>query len=267
MNNPDIYGMIIGATIVLLILLCFIISFVFIYKSRQNRYQLEMKEAKEQYKQEILTTQLEIKEQTLRMISQELHDNFGQVLSLAILSLSAIEFNDPANGMQKVENISELLRRLVQDLRDLSKSLDSENISKAGLPAIIKFEMDMLEKTGVYKVSFQMNGIEQRLEASRETVVYRMVQESLNNIIKHAKASSIAIELNYLDDMLYIDITDDGKGFDMNAVNNTEFGKTGAGLSNMKKRAALINARFDITSTPVTGTAIKITIPFVLQTP
>src|SRR5580698_3870833 len=93
-NNADIVIIIISATVVLFILLTFIIVFIFMYKSRQARNELEIKGIEEKYNQEILKTQLEIQEQTLKNISEEIHDNMGQVLSLVVLNLSAIEFTD-----------------------------------------------------------------------------------------------------------------------------------------------------------------------------
>lgn len=111
MNNQDVLITVIAATALLVILLCFIVSFVLLYKHRQNRHQSEMQHVQEQYDQEILKTQLEIKEQTLKMISDELHDNFGQILSLIVLNLSAVEFDDIEDGHKRVENATQLLKK------------------------------------------------------------------------------------------------------------------------------------------------------------
>jgi two-component system NarL family sensor kinase len=134
-TNYDIYVMIIGVTVVLLILICFIVSFLFIYKNRQVRHQMEVKGIQEKYNQEILKTQLEIKEQTLKNISEEIHDNVGQVLSLAVVNLSAIDFNDVSKAESRVESISVLVKKAVSDLRNLSKTLDNEYAS-APSPAL-----------------------------------------------------------------------------------------------------------------------------------
>lgn len=254
--------MVVGGTIVLLILLCFIISFLFLYKNRQNRHQLEMEKVKEQYNQEILKTQLEIKEQTLRNISEELHDNFGQVLSLVILNLSAIDFSEPDQAEAKVEAVTQLVIKVIADLRNLSKTLDPENISKFGLPSVIRFESDMLEKTGLYKVAFTVDGSERKLELSKEIIVYRIVQETLNNIIKHARTNSVTIALRYRDDRLDIEIADNGRGFDLSRVDDPDFHNRGSGLYNMRKRSELINASLDIQSIPEKGTCVSMSIPF-----
>jgi two-component system NarL family sensor kinase len=260
-SNNDIYVMIITVTVVLLILLIFIVSFLFIYKNKQARHRVEIESVKEKYNQEILKTQLEIKEQTLKNISEEIHDNVGQVLSLVVLSLSAIELSDTVKAAAKIENTTRLVEKVVADLRNLSKTLDSDNIANLGLPAVIKFELELLEKTGVYRASLNLSGVEKKLNGSKEIVVYRIIQESLNNIIKHAKATTIKINLDFSDTQLQIGITDNGKGFSATKMDEKNIYKSGAGIKNMKKRANLIGGSLDIKSVPSVGTTVSVTIP------
>ena len=111
-DNTDIIILIISATVALLILLTFIIVFMFIYKNRQARNDLVLKGVEEKYNQEILKTQLEIREQTLKNISEEIHDNMGQVLSLVVLNLSSVEFEDPPAAASKVERSTHLVKKV-----------------------------------------------------------------------------------------------------------------------------------------------------------
>lgn len=260
-TDNDIYIMIISFTVVLLILLIFIVSFLFIYKSRQVRYRTEMESVTEKYNQEILKTELEIKEQTLKNISEEIHDNVGQVLSLAVINLSAIELTDISGAAAKIENITQLVEKAIGDLRNLSKTLDAENIATLGLAAIIKFELDLLEKTGIYRTSLKFSGDEKRLNGHKELLLYRIIQESLNNVIKHAKASSVNIELGFSDTKLFIEITDDGIGFNVSDTGIKSIYENGAGIKNMKKRAGLIGVFLSIKSVPSVGTIISMTVP------
>jgi signal transduction histidine kinase len=261
-TDNDIYIMIISVTVVLLILLVFIVSFLFIYKSRQARHQAEMESVKEKYNQEILKSELEIKEQTLKNISEEIHDNVGQVLSLVVLNLSAIELGNPVKAAVKIENTIKMVEKAVADLRNLSKTLDAENIANLGLSSIIKFELELLEKTGVYQTALEISGEEKRLNGQKELVLYRIIQESLNNIIKHAKANFINIILNFSKTKLLIEITDDGIGFDISKNVHKNIYRNGAGINNMKRRAGLISGHFEIKSIPSIGTTILMTIPF-----
>ena len=270
-NDSDIFIMMISGTIVLLIMLCFIISFLFIYKSRQARNNFEMAGVKQHYDNEILKTQLEIKEQTLKNISEEIHDNMGQVLSLVVLNLSSVELENPGAALTKIETSTNLVRKVVADLRNLSKSLDSDNIAGTGLIPLVRFELDMLEKTGLYHTSFQQEGTARRLLLSHEIIVYRIIQESLNNIIKHAGATAIAILMLFRDDQLRMVISDNGKGFAHDpmgfatGIASDDPGRNGAGLRNMKNRARLMAATLDIHSLPDQGTTITMTIPLERQ--
>ena len=261
-NNDDIFITIISVTAVLLILLIFIVSFLLMYKNRQQKHRREMELAEEKYKREILQTQLEIKEQTMKNIAEEIHDNVGQLLSLVVVSLSGIEVSDPAKAAEKIEHSIGIVEKAVGDLRNLSKSLDPENVADLGLPVLVKFELDMLEKTGAYKTSFNMSGNEKRLNKGSELVVYRIIQESLNNIMKHAKANSISISLDFSSDRLALNIIDNGKGFSVEEVGGRTITKSGAGLRNMKNRTNLIGGSFEISSVPLQGTTISMSIPF-----
>ncbi len=262
-NNYDIIIIIVSATIALMILLGFLISFLFIYKARQAKNNTEMKSVAERYQKEILMTQLEIREQTLKNISQEIHDNMGQVLSLVVLNLSSVEWTDPVADATKIENSTKLVKKVVNDLRNLSKTLDSDNMEKVGLCAIIRYELELLEKTGQYRTRFNQTGKEWRLEHSRETVAYRIVQESLSNVIRHAKATAVDINIEFTESQLSIAIRDYGIGFDPETA--TGLGSpspNGAGLNNMGNRARLIGAELAIVSSPGAGTQVVLTIPF-----
>lgn len=260
--DQDIFTTVMAVTMVLLLLLGFIVSFIFIYNKRQIRHKIEMSLVKERYTQEILQTELEIKEQTLKNLSEEIHDNVGQVLSLAILNLSAIDLNDHDKAAIKIERITGLVEKAIADLRNLAKTMDAETIADTGLAVFVRLELDMLAKTGVYQTSFSLTGKERRLEGSREIVLYRMVQESINNIVKHSRATDIKIDMEYQEDGLVISIADNGKGFDMNNLSGRDIQKAGTGLKNMKNRASIIKASIDISSVILSGTRVKITVPF-----
>ncbi|MFT3680933.1 MAG: sensor histidine kinase [Ferruginibacter sp.] len=261
-STNDIFIMIISISVVLLLLIVFIVSFLFIYQKRQLRHQLEIETVKEQVSQEILKAQLEIKEQTLTNIAEDIHDNVGQVLSLVVLTLSAVDTDDKESANQKIENTMKLVEKAVADLRNLSKKMDAENIISGGLLPVIKMELDMISKTGFYHTNFQYAGIERRIDTEKELILYRVVQECLNNIIKHAKANRININLRYEPLAFCMEITDNGTGFDQTAVAGKEIGKKGAGLNNMKRRIGLIGGEFEIRTAAGKGTDIIISIPY-----
>jgi two-component system, NarL family, sensor kinase len=261
-SNNDIFIMIISVTVVLLLLLIFIVSFLFIYKNRQMRHRVEMESVKEKYNEEILKTRLEIKEQTLKNLAEEIHDNVGQVLSLVVLNLSGMELTDTEKTAAKIESTTRLVQKAVADLRNLSKTLDADNIADVGLVSIVQFELELLEKTGVYKTSFKLSGEEKRLNVHKELLMYRVIQESFNNIIKHAGASAVDVVMDFSALQLCIEVKDNGTGFDTSAANGKNIYSNGAGLKNMNKRTNLTGGVFTVKSVPSMGTTISMTIPF-----
>jgi signal transduction histidine kinase len=245
-------------TVLLVIVAAGIIVFVLIYQKKQFQYLSERKQLKADYEKEILESRLEIQEQTMKSISQEVHDNVGQVLSVAKLNLNMIRLNDPDPAAQeKINNVSELLQKAIQDLRDLSKSLHSDVIAEKGLLKAIENEFSILKKTGAYVITLNVEGDYYHLPEQKELILFRIFQEIINNIIKHAKASAIDVQISFHPQQLMLCIRDNGVGFHMADIDT---GK-GLGLRNIINRSQLIGALHSIDSRPAKGTTIKITLP------
>jgi len=259
-QSTDIYIMIIGATTLLVLLLATIVSLLFIYQNRQIKSQLAMKKAKVEYAQELLKTQLEIREQTLKHISEEIHDNVGQILSLANVGLTSLDLSPDDPIKNKIDNVMGLISKSIVDLRNLSKTLDPENIMNASLRECLQFELALLERVGAYQTHFHVSGQEVHIDASRQLLIYRIVQESINNIIKHAKASRVAIFLAYQGDGLHIRIDDDGVGFGSKLHEDAWDLTHGSGLRNMKNRAKFIGGEVTILAGSPTGTSVNLTV-------
>jgi two-component system NarL family sensor kinase len=250
---------IIATSIVLLVLGVFIITFlvIFFLRQKQNKMAKEAREA--EFVQELLQAQLEIQEQTLKNISQEIHDNIGQMLSLAKLNLALVE-TDETNP--RISDSHQLVSKAIQDLRDLSKSLDTDYVMQMGLPRAIEYELEMINKTGISKTNFQLEGQTKRIDKQKELILFRIVQESLNNIIKHAEAKHINVVLNYNDTGLSLSIHDDGKGVDLTPLNEETNSAFGLGIRNMHNRARLIGANFNMHSVLQEGTNVSIQLPY-----
>src|SRR5450631_1309035 len=258
------YEIITGIIVVTFILLLagfFIIILVAINNRRKKRHIDEKKLMQSKFQQEILHTQLEIQEQTLKNISQEVHDNIGQALSLAKFNLGTIDTGNPEKLRQKIDDSKNLVGKAIQDLRDLAKSLNTDYVVQMGLARSIEYEMEMIRKTGVFETSFEITGNVCQLEKQKELILFRIVQETLNNIIKHSKASRIGVELSYEPDLFQLSLKDDGVGFDMVRFENNGQLPGGLGIHNMQNRAQLINAEFSISSKPGEGTSVYLKLP------
>jgi signal transduction histidine kinase len=235
---------------VVVLLLGFIIFFITIYHKKQVQFLKEQERMKFAFQQELLHSQLEIQEQTLKTISQEIHDNINQMLSLAKLNLALAdaETTNPHPQQQKISDSFQLVKKSLQDLRHLSHSLNADYVSEMGLQRAIEYELEMINKTGIMNVILLAEGTLRRLDQQKELIFFRIVQESLNNIIKHADATRVEINIQYLIKEIILTISDNGKGVDMSSLKASPNGSMGMGIRNMNSRARLIGAAFNINS-------------------
>jgi len=254
---------VISVTLGFLLLGGFIIFFIVLNRFRINKHIREKKDMENIFSQTLLQTQLEIQEQTLKTISQEIHDNIGQVLSLAKLNLNTIDITKQDELLEKISGSKQLVSKAIQDLRDLSKSLNTDNIAAIGLLRAIEYELDLIKKAGEHQTVLEINGSIIRPDPQKELIVFRIVQELLNNIIKHAEAKLIKVQANYSSAELELTISDDGKGFNLEPIEkeeNTDNG-SGLGIRNMHNRAKLIGADFTMNSIGGQGTTVKLKLP------
>lgn len=244
--------------LLIIILVSFIAVISFSYQKKQNAFQSQLERIRSNYEKELLKSQLEMQEQTFQYISQEIHDNIGQFLSLAKLHLNTLNFSNLEMTRKQVANSIDLLTRALDDLRDLSKSLSLDIIKNGGLTAAIDQQVVQLKKLEFPEIIYSIRGDYQFLDEQKEIFLLRILQEAINNIVRHAQAGKIEIILSYCDNNLSMMIRDNGKGFDMAAIRNTG----SSGINNMKKRAKMMGAVCHIQSAQNSGTSISITIPY-----
>jgi signal transduction histidine kinase len=203
----------------------------------------------------MLQSRLEIQEQTFKTISQELHDNFGQTLTLAKLNLNTLDFKAADTEHEKVKSTVDLLTQTIQSIRDLSKNLHADIISENGLIYALESELKLIEKAGTLKTTLSVTGETEWMDSGKSLIIFRIVQEALNNIVKHANATTIDVKFHFGDE-LRLTIEDNGAGFV-----KTDEQKNGSGLRNMSDRARVIGAQFNIQSADTGGTLVTLTIP------
>ncbi|MEO6253287.1 MAG: sensor histidine kinase [Ferruginibacter sp.] len=258
MQNPSTQGIIIfiaGISFLLLLFISFIVTIVYKYQQKQNAHFKDIETLKTSHENTLLQSQLEIQEQTFQNISREIHDNIGQKLTLAKLHLNTLVYDDKNKTAAQVNDSINIIGEAINDLSDLSHSMSSEIILNNGLIKALEYEENQLKRSGLYEIHFTTTGNPIYLESSTELVLFRIVQEVLNNIVKHAAASSIKMHVHYNEAYLSIEIHDNGKGF--NVAEHIQ----GTGVQNIKKRTALLNGNLEINSNKHTGTEIKIKIP------
>lgn len=257
-SNPELTSIAIF-TLFLLIVATGIIVLVLVYQKRQAQYLRDKEKLKLQFEQEIMASKLEIQEQTFQNISQEIHDNIGQILSLAKLTIKTINTEDKYSLVEKIETSSKLISHAIQDLRDLSRSLNADSVIEVGLGESIETELLTIRKTGRIETNMEVVGNVVRLAHKSELVLFRIFQETLSNTIKHSRATKVSVSLTFNSHSFVMAITDNGIGFYRPPKKAS--GAHGIGLLNMSNRAAMIGAVLDISSDHGKGTKVSVTVP------
>lgn len=253
----DLWIFIVAVSALFVILSTFIISFTLIFFKRRKQHQDEKLALAAQFKETLLTSQLEIREQTLQNISQELHDNLGQIASLIKINLNLISLDNKEHKDPKIDETKTLTQQLITDLKAISANLNGSLIAKVGLDKGIENEVNRLNRLGILEVKLSRPELFPQLDDQKSIILLRMVQEMLNNILKHSKAKTVSIDITEESRCMRLNLKDDGIGFDV----ETALLKGGSGLLNLKDRANLIGAQLEIKSAPSTGTSITIETP------
>jgi signal transduction histidine kinase len=226
------------------------------YRLRQeNKYQAELNRRQ----QEILHTTITVQDRERKRISEDLHDSLGSILSAARLKLSDIG-NDqvvPEEEEEKLQSALLLLDEAMTEMRNISYNIMPATLSKLGLIAALQNLFNRITSRSGLKINFNTHGFTDRLEGSTEVSVYRIILESINNVVKHAKAMQVTVQLVKYPDHINITIEDDGLGFDQEKIQDGS-----AGLVNIKSRVEYLKGNIDVDTKEGNGTAILIDIPY-----
>jgi signal transduction histidine kinase len=254
-NKIEIYLIAFFASFILII--TGVIALFRQYKNKQIAITREKQAMEQQHQQELLSTQLEIQTQTMQHIGREIHDSVGQKLTLASLYAQQLAYENKAPQINdKIDSISSIINESLSELRRLSKSLTDDSITNNSIAALLQQECDKVNVTQQCRVQFSADTSNHQFTYQTKSILLRIVQEFLQNSIKHAQCTNIDVCLVEKAGKLQLHLQDDGKGFDTktNASN-------GIGLSNMKKRATLIGGSFNFESQQGKGTKLDIEIP------
>ncbi len=203
---------------------------------------------------------IEAEEKERIRIAKDLHDGVGQLLSAAKLNLSNLE-----NSLQSLstdqdiafKNALSLVDDSVKEVRVVSHNMMPNTLLKQGLASAVREFITKIQNTPNLKVNLEMVGLNHRLEQEKESVLYRVIQELVSNIIKHAKASQLTLQIIKHDKELSIVMEDNGIGFDVSKINMFD----GIGLKNIISRVEFINGNIHFDSTQGKGTTVTIEVP------
>ncbi|WP_298262807.1 ATP-binding protein [uncultured Lutibacter sp.] len=257
MDQKEIQVLVLVVTIVILVLSLAVILFFSYFQKKKTAYLIEQRETKKRFEEEITKSKMEIQEQALQNISWEIHDNVGQLLSVAKMQLNMVQFSLPNEQQIKIQETGDIVGKSLQELRGLAKSLNPDTIKNIGLEESIALEIGRYNRLNVIKAELKIQKEPFILSNEKEIILFRIIQEFCNNTLKYSKAKNLDIHLNFNEKDLEIIAEDNGIGFD---VNDSSL-QTGIGLLNMKSRAKLIGAKLVLESSKKNGTKLYISCP------
>ncbi|MBG44027.1 MAG: histidine kinase [Aequorivita sp.] len=238
---------IIAAIAIPVTLVIIVIVLFTVFSRRKNRLLQEQEKAKKAFDRELAESQIEIREETLRNISWELHDNIGQLMTLAKIQAQMAQ-----ERPELLNEVSETIGTGIDELRSLSKLINPEALKSLSLQEAIGLEIERFNRLKFIAAELKVQGNVRPIESNTQIILFRILQEFFSNTIKHSRASTLKVVLNYSDELLTISAEDNGVGFDK----TDNF--MGIGLKNMKTRAQLINSTLKINSLKDHGTALHL---------
>lgn len=207
----------------------------------------------------------EVQEAERKQLARDLHDHLGQALTAISIDLTAIKAELPAECSPRVKDrlaeASALTDQTLEQIRELSLNLRPPMLDDLGLVPTLRWYIKQYAKRLNIKAKFEVLGLEQRLSPELETALYRVVQEALTNVARHAQASQVHLRLQGKESTIVAFIEDNGQGFDVAKVIGHKTAVNGAGLLGMRERVTLLGGRFEIHSRPGQGTQLKVEVP------
>lgn len=242
-------GLLLIGVVVLLSALALVIYFV------QNRRKIR---AEARLQRQAAQEVLQAEERERRRIATDLHDGVGQMLSAALLNLNEAHNRSPEGSATKdaTEKALALLGESYDEMRSISHQMMPNALLKAGLASSIREFVEKIDSPKM-KAVLDVVGLDERLDEQTETILYRIIQEAVNNVVKHAEASKLTIQLTRDKDGIALTIEDNGIGFHTSGISDF----SGIGLRNIQSRIAMLNGTVDIDSAPGRGTLLAIHVP------
>ena len=228
--------------------------YLFDYNRRMFAHVEELSNLRSELAQQLISTQ----ESTFRSLSRELHDDFGQILTAIGAMLARAQRRTPAEASadkRDLHEIQEVTQSTLEKVRSLSQSLHPVVLEDAGFEGAIDVYLPAFEKQTGIAVQYEKSGTSRELDRAVATHLYRVLQEALNNVVRHSKSPSARVRLNYTADAVVLEVEDRGIGLGKGGADR------GMGLVSMRERAELVNGRVEFLAAEGGGTLIRMTVP------
>jgi signal transduction histidine kinase len=236
-------------------LVAIIITIVLLIVSNRQVFRRleELSEQRSDLAQKVITTQ----ESTLQFISRELHDEFGQILTAIGALLGRAERQAPANSpwAKEVHEVREIAQRTLENVRSLSQALHPVILDEAGVESAIEWYLPTVERQHGIPIHFRKSGESRPISSRAGIHIYRVLQEAINNLVRHSQTESAEVRLQFRGRDLVLEVEDRGKGMEVDKA------KRGIGMVAMRERAELIGGTIEWLPAGGGGTCVRLTVP------
>jgi two-component system, NarL family, sensor kinase len=226
------------ASVAMLVLAGSIVIFVVFYQKRMIQEQLKRQSLEFDYQQRMMQAELQSQESERRKLAADLHDSIGGMLSTIRVGLTTMGklLPEPAS----IDETKKMLDDTITSVRRISRDLMPSTLEKFGLVHAVKELCERFQGTSKIRIQFVEQGEVTSMEPQRQLMIFRVVQELLNNAVKHAQATQIIVSIA-VDDRVHVFVEDNGIGFDVEELKYDKQGSKGLGLFNIENRARLLN--------------------------
>jgi len=247
-------------TLGMLILTIGLIMFIIFHQRKVIRFQLRLQEMEKKQQKILLNASIRLQEEERQRLAADLHDDAGPLLATARLYMSEnlVEL-DKATQLQSIFQARQILDDTIQLIRNMSHSLMPPTLKNFGLESALNDTFQKLNGSGVINASSRFHDYKERLHSEKELIIFRVVQELVNNILKHSSASFIHLTQHNQGDTCFIRIHHDGRGLEQHDFEKLTKSKSGLGLKNISSRVRVMHGRIHFEK-DVSQTYYKITI-------
>jgi signal transduction histidine kinase len=265
-NTAGISSVLFFGTLGMLVLAIGLVVFIVFHQRRVIRYQLQLQKMEDEQQKILLNASIRWQEEERQRIAADLHDDAGPLLATARLYLNEnLVHQDINTQLQSIYNAKQIIDDTIQLIRNISHSLMPPTLKNFGLESAVNDLFQKISGSGSLNASCRFHDYRTRMKPEQELLVFRVIQELVNNILKHSNASFIHITQNYQDGKFYIRIHHDGRGITQNDFDKLNKSAMGLGLKNIQSRIRVLRGGITFEK-DISQTYFKVTLDIPIET-